>query len=155
MKRIIRLLMLTVAMTMFFNTASAQKNDRQRMTREQLSEIQARRIAEKIPLDDATSNKFIEAYTACQKEIWALGPRNGKRNKDKTRGQMTDEETEKVLKERFEHSQKILDIRRKYYNEYSKFLTQKQIQRIYQLEKQMMNRLAGHYRNSPQGNRRR
>ena len=48
---------------------------------------------------------------------------------------MSDEETEQVLKERFGHSQKILDLRRKYYAIYSKFLTQKQIRRVYELER--------------------
>ena len=46
------------------------------------------------------------------------------------------------MKERFAHSQKILNLREKYYGEYSKFLTQKQIQRVYQLERQMMQRLS-------------
>lgn len=55
---------------------------------------------------------------------------------------MSDEETEQVLKERFGHSQKILDLRQKYYAIYSKFLTQKQIRRVYELERQMMERLS-------------
>ena len=55
---------------------------------------------------------------------------------------MTNEEAEKVLKARFAHSQKILDLRQKYYAIYSEFLTQHEIRRVYELEKQMMNRLA-------------
>ena len=39
-------------------------------------------------------------------------------------------------------SEKILDIRQKYYKEYSKFMTQKQIQRVYEIEKNMMKRFA-------------
>ena len=48
---------------------------------------------------------------------------------------MTDEETGQMLKARFAHSQKILDLRQKYYGIYSEFLTQKQIQRVYELER--------------------
>ena len=55
---------------------------------------------------------------------------------------MTDEETEQALKDRFAHSQKILDLRQKYYVIYSEFLTQKQIRRVYELERQMMDRLS-------------
>ena len=57
---------------------------------------------------------------------------------------MTDEETEQALKDRFAHSQKILDLRQKYYGIYSEFLTQKQIRRVYELERQMMDRLSKH-----------
>ncbi|MDE6151407.1 MAG: hypothetical protein K2G12_05405, partial [Prevotella sp.] len=67
-------------------------------------------------------------------------------NKSRGKGSadMTDAEVEQALKGRFEHSQKILDIRQKYYKEYSKFLSQKQIKRVYEIEKQMKTRLARH-----------
>ena len=39
-------------------------------------------------------------------------------------------------------SEKILNIRQKYYKKYSQFLTQQQIQRVYELERQMMKRFA-------------
>ena len=55
---------------------------------------------------------------------------------------MTDAEAEKVIKDQFDHSQKMLTLRQDYYNKYSKFLTAKQIQRVYELERQSMNRLA-------------
>ena len=41
-------------------------------------------------------------------------------------------------------SEKILNIRQKYYKEYSKFMTQKQIQRVYEIEKNMMKRFSQH-----------
>lgn len=53
---------------------------------------------------------------------------------------------EQAIKERFERSQQLLDLREKYYEEYSKILTQKQIQRVYELERQAMNRLEKHHR---------
>ena len=63
---------------------------------------------------------------------------------------MTDAEAEKAIKDRFEHSEKILRIREKYYKEYCKFLTQKQIQRVYELEQKTMKRLGkrGHMKHS-------
>ena len=54
----------------------------------------------------------------------------------------TDAETEEAIEERFDRSQKLLDIRKKYYKEYSKYLTPKQIQRVYSIEKNMMKRLG-------------
>lgn len=60
---------------------------------------------------------------------------------------MTDSETEQAIKERFERSQRILNIRQAYYAKYSEFLTQPQIRQVYELERQMMIRLAKHKKN--------
>lgn len=136
MKNIIRILLLSVALTAFSGVASAQ-NSKQRLTREQLAEVQARHIAGEMAMDDTTSRRFIETFCQFQRDIWALGPRPKQPN-----DQMTDEETEQVLKARFAHSQKILDLRQKYYEIYSKFMTQGQIRQMYELERQMMDRLS-------------
>lgn len=143
MKNILKLLFLAVSLAAFCGTVSAQSN-KQRLTREQLAEVQARHIAEEMAMDDATAERFTNTFCQFQREIWALGPRP-----KQPRRQMTDEETEQALKERFAHSQKILDLRKKYYAIYSEFLTQKQIRRIYQLEKQMMERLFKHGKGKP------
>ena len=45
-------------------------------------------------------------------------------------------------KQRMERSQKILDLREKYYKKYSAFLTQKQIERVYELEHKAMKKLS-------------
>lgn len=134
MKSVFRIFLLAMAMATFCINTYAQKDSRQRMTREQLAETQAKYIAKEMAMDDATAEKFTATFCQFQKEIWALGPR------PKREGS-TDAETEQAIKERFVHSQKILDLRKKYYAEYSKFLTQKQIERVYELERKMMNRL--------------
>ena len=138
MKGIIRLLFWVVALTTFCGTVSAQTG-KQRLTREQLAEVQAKHIAKEMAMDDATSQRFIDTFCQFQRDIWALGPRP-----KQPHSQMTDEETEQALKNRFAHSQKILDLRQKYYGIYSEFLTQKQIRRVYELERQMMDRLSKH-----------
>ena len=137
MKKIFNVMMLVIAMTMFTVNSFAQApNNKQRLTREQLAEKQAQHIAKDLALDDETTARFINTYTQCQKEIWALGsrPRRDDNNNEEQIGQN--------IKKRFEMSEKILDIRQKYYKEYSKFLTQKQIQRVYKIEKNMMKRFA-------------
>ena len=136
MKNIIRLLLLAVALTAFSGTVSAQSN-KQRLTREQLAEVQAKHIAKEMAMDKATSQRFIKTFCQFQRDIWALGPRP-----KQSHSQMTDEETGQALKARFAHSRKILDLRQKYYTIYSEFLTQKQIQRVYELERQMMEHLS-------------
>lgn len=138
MKNIIRLMLLAVALTALSGAVSAQ-NNKQRLTREQLAEVQAKHIAKEMAMDEATSRRFIETFCQFQRDIWALGPRPKQPHR-----QMTDEETGQALKARFAHSQKILDLRQKYYGIYSEFLTQKQIRRVYELERQMMDRLSKH-----------
>ena len=133
--------MMTVSSTLV-NAQTAkpgvQKTERQRMTREQLAQTQARHICNELALDDEKSAKFCDEYCNYMKELWAIGPRAGKGH----RGEMTAAQAEAQTKIDFERSQKILDLRQKYYKRYSTFLTQRQIQRVYEIEKQMRYRLA-------------
>lgn len=138
MEKIIRTLLLAVMMTACCVTTNAQDKGKQRISREQLAETQARHIAQQLAFDDETTAKFVDTYSRCQKEVWSLAPRKrvGKG------ASKNDRETEETIEERFDRSQKLLDIRKKYYKEYSKFLTPKQIQRVYSIEKNMMKRLG-------------
>ena len=153
MKKVFRILLTTVMMVAFSVAVSAQENSgqkpskKQRMSREQMAEMQAKHISRQLALDDATSQKFIETFSAYQKEVWALRPQG--REMRKNRAEMTDAEAEKAIKDQFDHSQKVLSLRQEYYNKYSKFLSAKQIQRVYELEKQSMNRLSK--RGGPKG----
>ena len=139
MKKILGILMMVVAMMTVSTSVFAQApNQKQRLSREQLAEKQAQYIAHDLGLEEKASSKFIDTYTQYQKEIWALGPRPHHK-----KGEMkTDAQTEQEIKQRFEMSEKILNIRQKYYKKYSQFLTQQQIQRVYELERQMMKRFA-------------
>lgn len=136
MKNLLKINLMALLMLAFCTIGTAQDQP-QRLSREQLAEKQARHIAHELAFDDATTQQFIETYCAYQQEVWALGP---KRQNEPG----NDEEAEQAIKERFERSQAILDLREKYYEEYSKFLTPRQIQRVYELERQAMNRLARH-----------
>ena len=139
MKKILGILMMVVTMMTVSTSVFAQAaNQKQRLSREQLAEKQAQYIAHDLGLDEKASSKFINTYTQCQKEVWALGPRPHHK-----KGEMkSDAQTEQEIKQRFEMSEKILDIRQKYYKKYSQFLTQQQIQRVYEIERQMMKRFA-------------
>lgn len=53
---------------------------------------------------------------------------------------MTDAEIATMLKKQFAQSRKTLDVREKYYNEFSKILSQKQIMKMYQQEKSNANK---------------
>lgn len=139
MKRIVSILMMMVAMMTITTSVLAQTpNQKQRISREQLAEKQAQHIAHDLAFNEKTTARFIETYTECQKEIWTLGPRIRRNQKG------SEAQSEQNIKRRFEMSEKILDIRQKYYKKYSQFLTQQQIQRVYEIEKNMMRRFAQH-----------
>lgn len=112
--------------------------------REEFAKMQAQRIAQELAFDEATTAKFTNTYLACQKEIWAIGP--GKKPLPGKDSGLTEAEAKEANKAQFERNERILVIRRKYYDEYSKFLTQKQIQRVYEIERGMNQKMAGHGR---------
>lgn len=144
MKTIMKLWLVAALMLMGTATISAQNNQRQRLTREELADKQARHIAQAMAFDETTTKQFVETYTACQKEIWALGTRMKGARKQTNAQQQTEAEAKQDIALQFERNEKLLQIRQKYYAEYSKFLTQNQIKRVYVLERQMMKRLANH-----------
>ena len=137
------LAMFMVCMSMGANAQNKQKKDGSRMSVEQLTELRAKRIAQALALDDATAQKFTTTFCACQKELYAAN-KAMKENKGKKRSEMTDAEIETIQKDRFKQSRKLLDLREKYYGEYRKFLSARQVQRVYELEKQDFKKFASH-----------
>lgn len=142
MKTIFRTIIAASFALLMSMTLSAQPNGK-KISREELAVKQAEHISTELAFDDATSKKFKETYCNFQQELWALGPSLGK--------QQSENPSEEEMKQRFERSQKILDLRKKYYDIYSTFLSQKQISRVYELERDMMRRLS---QPKPQGSER-
>lgn len=134
MKQIVKSMMVALMMIATCTVAFAQpQGKKQRMSREQLAEVQAHHIAEQLAFSDDVTAKFVSVFCQQQQEIWALAPRLGRM------AAATDEE---LIQQRFDRSEKILAIRKKYYKEYSQFLTQAQIKRVYEIERQTMKRFA-------------
>jgi len=142
MKRFLTIALCAIMMAVCTTSVLAQdkRNKRQRIPREELALRQAKHIANELAFDDATTERFTQTFCEYQKEVWALNPRHEHRQHQDTI--MTDAEAEQAIKAQMERSQKLLDLREKYYAKYNEYLTPKQIQRVYQLEKQMMRKLA-------------
>ena len=138
-------------------TLSAQnkenKERKQHPTPEQMMQMQTNQMVRALMLDDATAAKFTPIYEKYLKErecrMMNFKPRARKdaaqgteanTAKETPKPVMTDAEIAKMLKDQFAQSRKMLDIREKYYNEFSKILSQKQIMKIYQQEKSNMNK---------------
>jgi hypothetical protein len=131
------------------------KRMRPRMTMEQLADKQAAKIVTDLGLDDKTAAKFTEVYKKYMKELDDVRkefPLYGvKGMKAKAQASIpTDEEVDKMMRDRFKQSRKMLEVREKYYDEFRKFLSPKQVQKVYDhgqmnrnLFHQEMNRRAG------------
>ena len=131
---------------------------------------QCNMIIRELALDDATTERFRKVYNEYLKELHSTynpkldnikcpycgrencdgtdcpGPQGEKEQSYKKVGRdlPTDAEVEARIKARFDQSRKILDVREKYYKEYRKFLSPKQIQRIYTVEKRCKNKMKRH-----------
>lgn len=125
MKQLFRVILIAIMIVASGATAVAQNNSGQRLSRKELATKQAQYIAHELALDEPTTNKYVETYCQYQREIWGLGSRKG----------LTTEQ-------RFDRSQKILDLRKKYYHIYSGFLTEQQIDKAYKLEKKLLDRMG-------------
>jgi len=114
-----------------------KQNDRPRFTPEQMAERKANIIASQLAFDEATTSKFVATYTEYQKEVDAI--RKSAPKPSQPDSLRSDEETEQHIKAGFDNQQKMLDLSRAYYEKYRKFLSPKQIERVYSLEREERN----------------
>jgi len=143
MKQVMKIMAAAIALFAVSFGAQAKDNKQQnsRPSREQFVQTQANEIANDLMLDESVAKQFVETFTKCQKEIWNCGPRHEMGKKARKASVTTDAEAEQIIKERFEHRNKINAIQEKYYKEYSKFLNQRQILKLYDLENKMMRKM--------------
>ena len=101
---------------------------------ETVAEMQANKIIGELGLDDKTAAKFTDVYKKYMKEM------NDRRKEYMPKvkaGEVsmssmpTDAEVDKMMRNRFKQSRETLDIREKYYDEFRKFLSPKQVQKVY------------------------
>ena len=114
-----------------------EKRPRKRMSIEQVAEMQANRMAGQLGLDDKTAARFKDMYVKYKKELDDLWRKNlpkkpdMKLDEDKMPPPPTDAQVDKMMRDRFKLSRKMLDVREKYYDEFRKLLTPKQVEKIY------------------------
>ena len=135
---------LVAAFVMGTQVMNAQRHEQgkrpqghRRMTIEQMTEMQANKIIGELGLDDKTAAKFTDVYKKYMMELNDLRKKNMPKKPDmkpedgKATAMPTDAEVDKMMRNRFKQSRETLDIREKYYDEFRKFLSPKQVQKIY------------------------
>ena len=97
-----------------------------------------KQVLDALMLDDATAAKFTPVYQAYQKEMRECRlPRLKKKSNE-----MTDEEIAQEIERQFTQGRKVIDVKEKYYKEFKKILTMKQIREVYRLERFNMRRMG-------------
>lgn len=139
-------MMMAIAMTFSFNAnAQGEKKDGKRnFNREQVVQMRAQKIANKLELDDATTAKFIETYKAYLKETHEVFQKYGKAmmgKKGEEKARKSDAEVEQEIKNQFTMSRALVDVREKYYNKFRAFLNPRQIKVVYSQERDNANRM--------------
>lgn len=134
------------AFTFTANAQSDKKEKRQHFNPEQMVQMRAQKIAEKLQLDDATTSKFIETYKAYLKDTHNVYVKygqkmHGKKNDKKER--KTDAEVEQEIKNQFAMSRALIDVRENYYTKFRAFLNPHQIKKVYSQEREEFKRMDG------------
>lgn len=117
--------------------------ERRHFNKEEMQEMQCNQIIKGLALDDATAAKFAPVYKKYMEEMSETRNMNARKKADNKvaadkqtpKPVLTDAEMDQNIKARFAQSRKMLDIREKYYGEFRKFLSPKQIQKMYNMEK--------------------
>lgn len=134
-------LMMVATILLFGMGLSAQaqengvKGERRKFDVAKMDSMRCQHMANELMLNDATTAKFKTLYmdylTEMRNLIMPMGKMDRSAIKREPLKEMTDAEVQKMLENRFEKEQKMLDVRIKYYKEFKRFLSPKQIARIF------------------------
>jgi len=114
----------------------------ERMSDDEIISMQTRDIVCWMGLDGKTKDQFVKEYTAFRKEIDAIA-KNARPPQDIKQEIKSESEIDKAIRQNFEVSEQILQVRKKYYARYKEFLKPSQIQMLYRIEKEAGRRMYG------------
>ena len=131
---------LTIFLGILSLLASAQPRPfpLERISDEEIIQMQMRDIVSWLDLDKRTETKFVKEYTAFRKEIDEIA-RNARPPQDIE----SEAEIDKAIQQNFAVSEQILQIRKKYYAKFKEFMKPSQIQMMYRIENEAGRRLHG------------
>lgn len=135
------------------STLMAQPNQQgkpQKMTEEQLSQKLATRMAQNLELDADKTSKFVPIYVDYRKDlkqVWdkfakPCGPKGKPGEKPAAKPQRpSDKELEQMAADRFARSRATIDVEETYYKRFLTVLTQRQYEKMKQLERMNLQRM--------------
>lgn len=152
MKTRIIILAICLLGSQFLMNAQSKEQTKERPTFEQMAQMKAERMAGELALDDKTAEKFIQTYKDYLIENRDLYRAQDQRKTEaKTPGErktfQSDADVEKMLLGRFDQRQKKLDLDKKYYDKFRKFMGPKLIMKMYSLEKRPQQKAPAYRKN--------
>lgn len=144
MKTRIIILAICLLGSQFLMNAQPKEQTKERPTFDQMAQMRAERMAGELALDDKTAEKFIQTYKDYLIENRDLyRAQNQRKTEAKTPGERktfkSDADVEKMLLGRFDQRQKKLDLDKKYYDKFRKFMGPKLIMKMYSLQAKRQN----------------
>lgn len=119
--------------------ANDKTPDKPRWTAEELMQRKAEHMASTLMLDEKSEAKFVMLYAQYLKELKECreryreeAPRPEREKLREPREPLTDAEIEKRIENRFNRQRQMLDIREKYYKDFKKMLTPKQLLKVFE-----------------------
>ncbi len=109
-------------------SADASGKECEKPNFEQMDARAADRIADDLCLDDATSAKFVAIYKSYRKDLRKAKGDCCKQREHRDKN-VSDADVEKSIKEGFKTKRAVIDVQEKYYSEFRKYLSPKQIKK--------------------------
>ncbi len=124
-KGLVLLLFALFASTVTLFAQDNTKVKKDRPTKEERVEMMTKRMSSELMLSDSQNEKFAPLYKKYLDEMQSLRPSEVQMGTN-----MDDKQRDKMIRDGFAHQRKMIDLKEKYYNEFSKFLTPSQAQKI-------------------------
>ena len=134
------LLWILLAMTSL--SVSAQNANRFPLLRERLAQAKLYEIQQRIRLDQKAFEKFSPIYLKYEQEISEINFRKLARLTQDNPDSLTSDEAKQLIIYQLTSARKLIDIREKYFKEFSTVLSPQQIIKIFQTEAEIRKKVA-------------
>lgn len=133
MKKLIFFSILLTA-TLLSEVSWAQGLNRFPVLRERIAQAKLKEVSKSLNLDQTTFKAFKPVYLAYEQEVADADLTKLARLIKIDVDSLNEQEADKMIRNQLETARKLIDLREKYYYQFRKMLTPKQIIRIYQTE---------------------
>lgn len=129
-------ILVTSIATFFLMVSTWSVKAQERPNRDKMNALKVAYITEKVQLTEKESQAFWPIYNAFQEEKKALMPEQKEEgDREPNFSEMTDAQIDAMVAKRFENEQKLLNLKKKYYEKYKTVLSPKKIVSLYKAEK--------------------
>ncbi len=124
--------------------ASAQETTKrqkgERLSPEKFIEMRAKRIVNELELSSQTAEKFTALYTQYSNALMAERDTSGFPRRQKL-NELSDSEIDRLAENFFESQSDAIEVKEEYYEKFRKFLSPQQVLKIYEVERNMHDKI--------------